>query len=622
MPCAEMLLRIAPPRNALKPNSPPNNTPTATSMMIMRLVMNATTLDSSFSVCGFHGEPILPLALPPAAAQRLEERCGVRVAHRLRLNETDLRLFVLALRVVEREIACRAEPELHARHLEAFARRNLGIRLSLERDRVELQGKQHVGDVLERAEDGLLILREGLVVRGLRAALPRLELPRVKNRLKEAGADIPDLRARVENAAFGGCRGAVASAQSQLRKHERLRDADARVSLMHNRFSRANVGPLAHEVRGQADRKVLRQLERREIELGQARLARKLADEHRKLIACLRERFLERRQVRARLRKLRALREHVRARNGAELELLLDQLQLALLRIHDIARRTNLLAQRRLAERGGGDVPCQRKVGGLELKALEVDARLQRLELAPRATRHVDGIGHVDRSVVQIEDAAADRRIAERRAGDALALRRQACVDARIEHRVLGVQVLLGLAKRGLRRSERRMAGERRAHELVELRRAEKRPPIGGDLCPHVEALRLSAAHRGCFGPLGLRPLGIGAAGRSGRRVVVGAHRTGGEKSGRRGDRKAAERDGNGHLLSLACFPLRSGPRPTTRARTASRSWRCALASPPEPPWKKWSRKAVLKLTASMRSATVSGTAAGSTRPSCCSARR
>src|SRR6266581_5195 len=479
MPCAEMLLRIAPPRNALKPNSPPNNTPTATSMMIMRLVMNATPLDSSFSVCGFHGEPILPLALPPAAAQRLEERCSVRVAHRLRLNETDLRLFVLALRVVEREIACRAEPELRARHFEAFARRNLGIRLSLERDCVELQGKQHVGYVLERAEDGLLILRERLVVGGLCAALPRLELPRVKNRLKQAGADIPDLRARVENAAFGGCRGAVASAQSQLRKHERLRDADARVSLMHNGFSRADVGPLAHEIRGQADRKVLRQLERREIELGQARHARKLADEHRKPIACLRERFLERRQVRARLRKLRALREHVRARNGAELELLLDQLQLALLRIDDIARRTDLLAQRRLAERGGRDVPRQRKVGGLDLETLEVYARLQRLELAPRATRDVDGIGHVDRSVVQVEGADGAGRIAEGRAGNTLASPRQARVDARVEHRVLGVQVLLGLAERGLRRGETRMAAERGTHQPVELGRTEERPPFG-----------------------------------------------------------------------------------------------------------------------------------------------
>src|SRR6266699_3680842 len=108
MPCAEMLLRIAPPRNALKPNSPPNNTPTATNMMIIRFVMNTTPLESSFSICSFHREPILPLALPPAAAQRLEERRGVRVARRLRLNESDLRLLVLPLRIEEREIARRA----------------------------------------------------------------------------------------------------------------------------------------------------------------------------------------------------------------------------------------------------------------------------------------------------------------------------------------------------------------------------------------------------------------------------------------------------------------------------------------------------------------------------------
>src|SRR5258708_1931801 len=422
MPCAEMLLRIAPPRNALKPNSPPNNTPTATSMMIMRLVINATPLDSSFSICSFHGEPVVLLALPPAAPERLEERRRVRIARRLRLNEPDLGLLVLALRVEEREIARRPELQLLGRHLEAFARRNLGIRLSLERDRVELQGKQHVGDVLKRAEHGLPILCEGLVVGRLRTALPRLELPCVENRLKQAGADVPDLRAWVENAAGGGRCGTVASAQGQLRKHERLRHADARVSLMHNGFSRANVGPLAHEIRGQADREGLRQLERRKIELGEPRLVGKLADQDRKLIARLREGLLERRQVRARLRELRALREHVRARNGAEFELLLDQLQLAFLRIDDIARRPDLLAQRRLAERGGRDVPRQRKVGGLDLETLEVYARLQRLELAPRATRDVDGIGHVDRSVVQIEDAAGDRRIAERRARNPLAL--------------------------------------------------------------------------------------------------------------------------------------------------------------------------------------------------------
>src|SRR5712692_7095220 len=306
---------------------------------------------SSFSVCGFHGEPILLLALPPAAAERLEERRGVRVSRRLRLNETDLCLLVLALRIEEREIARRAELELLGRHVEAFARRSLGIRLRLERRRVELQSKQHVGDVLKRAEHGLLILREGLVVGGLCAALSRLELPRVENRLKQAGADVPDLRARIEETTRARGRKAVASAQGQLRKHERLGDADSGVRLVEYGFGGADVRPLAHEVCGQADGKRLRQLERGKIELGQARFSRKLADEDRKLIAGLRERFFERRKVRARLRKLRALREHVRARNGAEGELLLDQLELALLRIGDLARRPDLLAKRGLAER-------------------------------------------------------------------------------------------------------------------------------------------------------------------------------------------------------------------------------------------------------------------------------
>src|SRR5882672_8114023 len=456
-----MLFFITPPRKALKPNSPPNNTPTATNMMIMRLVMNATPYDSSFSVFGFRGKEVLPLALPPSATQRLEERRGVRVARRLRLNETDPCLFVLALRIEEREIARRAELELLDRHVEAFARRSLGIRLRLERDRVELQSKQHVRDVLERAEHGLLVLREGLVVSGFCAAFSRLE---------QVGADVPDHVARIEQVG-GGRRGhAVAAAEGQLREHERLRDTDAGIGLMEDRFCRPDVRTLAQEIRRQAQRKILRQLERRKIELGQARFPRKLADEDRELISGLSERFFERRQVRARLRKLRALREHFRARNGADRELLLDQPKLELLRSGDLARREDLLAQRCLAERGSRDVPRQRKKCGLELKALEVYARSQGLELAPRAARHVDGVGHVHRGVVQIEDAAGDRRIAERRAGNALALRPQARVDARIEHRVLGVQVLLGLAERGLRRGERRMPGEGRAHELVELR--------------------------------------------------------------------------------------------------------------------------------------------------------
>src|SRR6266568_5235358 len=602
MPFAAMSARIMTPKSALKPNSPPKSATTIASMMIMRLVI-LRLLKFLFSVCDFRGQPVLPFALPPSAAQRLEKRRSIRIARRLRLNETDLRLLVLALRVVEREIVRPAELELPARHFEAFARGGLGLGLRLERDRVELQSKQHVRDVLERAEHGLLILREGLIVGRFRSALSRLELSRMENRLKQAGADVPDPRSRVEQLGRAGCGAAVTPAQGQLREHERLRHADACVGLVQNGFGRADVGPLAHEIRGQAQRKGRRQLERREIELGQARVAGKFTDEDRELIAGLRERLLERRQIRARLRKLRALSEHIYARNCAERKLLLDQLHLALLRLGDLARRANLLPQRRFAERGGGDIPRQRKICGLELKALEIYARLQGLELAPSAAGEVDGVGHVDRGVVEIEDVGGNRRISKRRAGDPLTLRRQACVHARIENRVLGVQVLLGLAERGLRRSERRMAGERRAHEVVELRRAEKGPPLGGDLCPHFEALRLAAAHRGRFGPLRLRPFGIGAGGGRFRRPIVGPHRAGREKSGRPGDRKTSQRNKRRHFFSLACLPSSFGPRPTTSARTASRNWRCALASPPEPPWKKWSRKAVLKLTASIRAA-------------------
>src|SRR5260221_14531838 len=100
-----MLFFITPPRKALKPNSPPNNTPPATNMMIMRLVMNATPYDFSFSVCGRPPQPALPPALAPAPAQRLEERRAVRRAHLHSLNDTDPRLLVPALLAVECELA-------------------------------------------------------------------------------------------------------------------------------------------------------------------------------------------------------------------------------------------------------------------------------------------------------------------------------------------------------------------------------------------------------------------------------------------------------------------------------------------------------------------------------------
>src|SRR5258707_13539830 len=64
-------------------------------------------------------------AVPPAAAQRLEQRCGIGKPARLRLHEIDAGLLIGLLRVEQREIARLAELYAAAREVEASARRSV-----------------------------------------------------------------------------------------------------------------------------------------------------------------------------------------------------------------------------------------------------------------------------------------------------------------------------------------------------------------------------------------------------------------------------------------------------------------------------------------------------------------
>src|SRR6266850_2345491 len=137
MPWEAMFLRITFPSRALKPNSPPKSAPTINNMMIMRLVINATPRILPWRSVGPRRlSRSRGLAVPPAAAQRLEQRRGV------------------------------------------------------------LERVQHVRDVLEGGENGLSVLREGLVVGRFRAALLRPELSGMKDRLQEVRAEVPDRRSR------------------------------------------------------------------------------------------------------------------------------------------------------------------------------------------------------------------------------------------------------------------------------------------------------------------------------------------------------------------------------------------------------------------------------------------
>src|SRR5262249_15857698 len=110
------------------------------------------------------------LAMPPASAERLEQRRRIGVTRGLHADQCDARDCELALRFEQGEIARAAELELLARELQPVARERLGFGLSLYRARVLFQGAQRIGDVAESLKHRVLVLGLGGVVRGNRRA--------------------------------------------------------------------------------------------------------------------------------------------------------------------------------------------------------------------------------------------------------------------------------------------------------------------------------------------------------------------------------------------------------------------------------------------------------------------
>src|ERR1022692_4992196 len=98
-------------------------------------------------------------------------------------------------------------------------------------------------------------------------------------------------------------------------------------------------------------------------------------------MSLLRQLAFQRRQQRASLLDLAALRRQRQARDGAQTVLRFDRLDLLFLRGENILRGLDLRAQLRLAYRGGHDVRCEGQPCALELVNLIVDERLQALEL-------------------------------------------------------------------------------------------------------------------------------------------------------------------------------------------------------------------------------------------------
>ena len=91
---------------------------------------------------------------------------------------------------------------------------------------------------------------------------------------------------------------------------------------MQLRLRRAHVGALLDELRRQAQRQIGRQPQRRQRQMIVARIVGEAADQRQQHVALLLELLLQRRQRRLRVRHFRLLGQHVGARRGAGIELI------------------------------------------------------------------------------------------------------------------------------------------------------------------------------------------------------------------------------------------------------------------------------------------------------------
>ena len=328
----------------------------------------------------------------------------------------------------------------------------------------------------------------------------RLQLPAVEQRLQQRRADAPDAGSAQQVAELRRLR-AERSGQRDLRIQIGGGDADRRARLVQLRFGRADVRPLAHELRRQADGHLLRQRQRRELECRQRRFARQPSGEHGELVPrCGRARARAGAASRASARPACSARARRGAATAPSCRWRCDELELPLLRRDDLARGVDLRAQRGLAHGRGDDVRREREVGAIELVAAVIDLRLQPFELAPVAAEHVERVRDVHRGVVQIEDASGRHPDCPRataagessRASPKRWRRRRGRATPPSRRR----RFLLRLAQRRLGRGERRTVGDGVADQAVERVGPEKRPPVPANGAAGHESLRRAAQSR------------------------------------------------------------------------------------------------------------------------------
>ncbi len=257
---------------------------------------------------------------------------------------------------------------------------------------------------------------------------------------------------------------------------------------------------MLHQRRGQAERKVLRQLQVGKRDGPGRRPAGEAADQHVQLVMQLRRLLDQRRQRGGGLGQLRLLCGDVEAARIALVLLVLQDLQRLGVGFDERAGGPDLLVDGGLLDRGDHHIGCQ---GGVSRDRLEADRlllRLQRLHRPPVQPEHVGRVGdaHLRREEAVLEGVGIRRR------SERLRLPLARCGKARGhagEHRApLRERGLVRHLQRRLRRLEVGVVGQRLIDQGVQGPGVEQGPPLAGNLGPVGEALNLAARRVGAGG--------------------------------------------------------------------------------------------------------------------------
>ncbi len=195
----------------------------------------------------------------PAAAERHEQRRGVRQPGGFRLYAGDGRVEVHLLRVEHRHLVDLPQGQLLLNDIEAGLGGVFRLDRRLHRTCIGLQAAQRVGHILQRRDHRLAIQRIGLVQRRLRRLLLVVERHAVKHGLRRARSNGVERRARREHLREGRGTDARIGRQRDVGEPRGDGDADQRTRRMHGGLRRPHIRTLPHHGARQADRKIRRQ---------------------------------------------------------------------------------------------------------------------------------------------------------------------------------------------------------------------------------------------------------------------------------------------------------------------------------------------------------------------------